>query len=63
MNKIGGFPWELSYSDLRSMADPAFKVWNGESKNFDAAQKELYRRGKMISAAREGQYSPEMEKA
>jgi fructose-bisphosphate aldolase class I len=61
MNKIGGFPWELSYSFLRSMADPAFEFWKGSSKNFDTAQKELYRRGKMISAAREGKYSPDME--
>jgi len=63
MNKIGGLPWELSYSYLRSMADPAFEVWKGDSRNLEAAQKELYRRGKMISAAREGKYSPEMENA
>lgn len=63
MHKIGGFPWELSYSYLRSMADPAFEIWKGDARNFDAAQKELYRRGKMISAAREGKYSPDMEKA
>jgi fructose-bisphosphate aldolase class I len=62
MNKLGGFPWELSYSYLRSMADPAFEVWKGDAKNFDAAQKALYRRGKMISAAREGKYSADMEK-
>jgi fructose-bisphosphate aldolase, class I len=62
MNKIGGFPWELSYSFLRSMADPAFDAWKGEAKNLAAAQKELYRRGKMISAAREGKYSADMEK-
>jgi len=61
MNKIGGFPWELSYSYLRSMADPAFAIWKGQPQNVDAAQKELYRRGKLLSAAREGQYSPEME--
>ncbi len=63
MNKIGGFPWELSYSYLRSMADPAFEVWKGDAKNLEAAQKVLYRRGKMLSAAREGLYTPDMEKA
>jgi fructose-bisphosphate aldolase, class I len=63
MNKIGGFPWELSYSFLRSMADPAFEAWKGDAKNTEVAQKELYRRGKMISAAREGKYSPDMEKS
>lgn len=63
MSKIGGLPWELSYSYLRSMADPAFEIWKGDARNFAAAQKELYRRGKMISAAREGKYSLDMEKA
>jgi fructose-bisphosphate aldolase class I len=61
MIRMGGFPWELSFSYLRSMADPAFDIWKGDPKNFEAAQKELYRRGKLLSLAREGQYSPDME--
>lgn len=61
MIRMGGFPWELSFSYLRSMADPAFEIWKGDPKNVDTAQKELYRRGKLLSLAREGQYSPDLE--
>jgi fructose-bisphosphate aldolase class I len=61
MIRMGGFPWELSFSYLRSVADPAFEIWKGDANNVEAAQKELYRRGKLLSLAREGQYSADLE--
>ena len=61
MNRIGGFPWELSYSYGRALQDPARAVWNGQAANVAAAQEVFYRRASCNSAARDGRYVPEME--
>lgn len=63
MVKMGGYPWELSFSYLRALADPAFDVWQGKAENFDAAQKVFYNRAKLTAAARKGEYSEAMEKS
>jgi fructose-bisphosphate aldolase class I len=61
MNKIGGFPWELSFSYGRALQAPAIKAWKGESSNVEAGQKALYHRAKMNGLARSGKYSEDME--
>jgi fructose-bisphosphate aldolase class I len=61
MNRIGGFPWELSYCYGRALQDPARAVWKGKAANVAAAQKVFYHRASCNSAARYGRYVPEME--
>ena len=58
----GPFPWQVSFSYLRALADQAFEVWHGQPENKQKAQKEFYRRARLVAAARMGSYSPEMEK-
>jgi fructose-bisphosphate aldolase class I len=38
------------------------KAWSGKAENKDAAQKAFYHRAMLTSAARQGKYSPSMEK-
>lgn len=61
MNKIGGFPWELSFSYGRALQAPALAAWKGEAANVEAGQKALYQRAKLNGAARSGSYSSDME--
>ena len=61
MNKIGGFPWELSFSYGRALQAPSLKAWGGEEANVEAAQAALAHRAKMNGLARSGDYAPEME--
>ena len=63
MNKMGPFPWQVSFSYARALQDPALKAWKGDSANVSAAQKIFYHRAKMNSAARSGSYNKEMEAA
>jgi fructose-bisphosphate aldolase class I len=63
MNKLGGGPWELSYSYGRALQAPALKAWLGKAENVEAAQKAYYHRAKCNGAARTGSYTEAMEKA
>ena len=63
MNKIGGYPWQLSFSYGRALQDEAIKAWKGESANVTAAQTQFYFRARTNSLARYGKYSKEMETA
>lgn len=56
-------PWEMSFSYARALQEPVLEVWKGKDENKDSAQKELLRRAKFNSLAREGKYDPKMEKA
>ncbi|XGV96697.1 MAG: class I fructose-bisphosphate aldolase [Leptolyngbya sp. BL-A-14] len=55
-------PWKLTFSYGRALQQVAMQTWNGKDANVSAAQKELYHRAKLNSAAALGQYQPEMEK-
>ena len=63
MNKIGGFPWQMSFSYGRALQAAALQAWGGEESNHGAAQAAFYHRAKCNGAARYGKYSPEMETA
>jgi fructose-bisphosphate aldolase class I len=63
MNKIGGVPWELSFSYGRALQAPALKAWGGKAENYEAGQKAYYHRARCNGAARYGKYTDEMEKA
>ena len=57
-----GAPWQLSYSYGRGLQAAPQKAWSGKRENVQAAQRAYYHRAKVTSAARQGKYSPEMEK-
>jgi len=63
MNRIGGFPWQLSFSYGRALQAPALKAWGGKKENVAAAQKAFLHRARLNGAARSGRYDASMEKA
>jgi fructose-bisphosphate aldolase, class I len=63
MNRIGGFPWELSFSYGRALQHPALDAWGGKESNVAAGQAALAHRAKMNGLARSGDYDPSLETA
>jgi fructose-bisphosphate aldolase class I len=63
MNRLGGAPWELSFSYGRALQAPALKAWGGKAANLAAGQRAYYHRAKCNGAARTGSYDAKMEKA
>ena len=61
LNRIGHAPWELSFSFGRALQAPALKTWAGVANKGAAAQAALLQRARCNSAARFGQYEPDME--
>ncbi len=64
MNKNfeGRLPWIVAFSSARAIQQPALDAWSGQESNVEEAQKILYRRAKMASAARLGEYTDKMER-
>ena len=62
MNRLGGAPWELSFSYGRALQAPALKAWKGEAANGPAAQRAFHHRARLNGAARTGSYTQAMEK-
>ncbi len=63
MNRIGGFPWQLSFSYGRALQAPSLKAWGGDAANIAAGQAALAHRATMNGLARSGDYDPSMETA
>jgi len=63
MNRIGGGPWELSFSYGRALQAPTLKSWRGKPENAAAGQKAFLHRARCNGAARSGSYTEAMEKA
>jgi fructose-bisphosphate aldolase class I len=63
MNRIGGFPWELSFSYGRALQHPALNAWAGDASKVGAGQAALAHRAKMNGLARSGDYDPSLETA
>jgi fructose-bisphosphate aldolase, class I len=61
MNRLGGAPWQLSFSYGRALQAPALKAWKGEAANGPAAQRAFLHRARMNGAARSGGYTQAME--
>ena len=61
LNRIGQAPWQLSFSFGRALQAPALTAWAGNADHSEAAQAALLLRARCNSAARFGQYTPEME--
>lgn len=63
MNKIGGFPWQMTYSYGRALQQSALKTWHGKAANYDVAQAEFYKRAHMNGLASKGEWSSNLENA
>lgn len=63
MNKIGGFPWKLTYSYGRALQQSALFAWKGKAENYDAAQAAFNHRAKMNGLASKGEWTEELDKA
>jgi fructose-bisphosphate aldolase class I len=61
MNNFSHQPWELSFSFGRALQEPVLEAWRGQEENVAQAQQLFYHRAKCNSAARYGDYSPDME--
>jgi fructose-bisphosphate aldolase class I len=57
-----GAPWQLSFSYGRGLQAAPQKAWSGKSDAVAAAQRAYLHRAKLTAAARQGEYSPEMDK-
>ena len=61
MNRLGGAPWQLSFSYGRALQAPALKAWKGEAANGPAAQQAFLHRARLNGAARSGSWTEAME--
>jgi len=61
MNKIGGFPWKLSFSYGRALQQAALKAWLGKTENMPNAQAALSHRALMNKLAAQGAWSSDLE--
>ncbi len=57
MNRVGGFPWKLTYSFGRALQQSALFAWAGKAENYDAAQAAFTHRARMNSDASLGQWT------
>jgi len=62
MNKLGGFPWKMTYSYGRALQASTQKAWSGKAENVPAAQAAFVHRARMNSLASKGEWSAELEK-
>ena len=61
MNKIGGFPWKLSFSYGRALQKSALNAWLGKEENVINAQEAFSHRAKMNKLAAQGLWSHDLE--
>jgi len=62
MNRIGGFPWHLTFSYGRALQHAPQVAWSGKKHNVPAAQEAFAHRAEMNGLATLGQWTPEIEK-
>lgn len=64
MNRLGHFPWPLSFSYGRALQAPSLATWGEDpSANVAAAQRKLAHRARMNGLAASGQYEASLEAA
>ena len=63
MNKIGGFPWKMTFSYGRALQAAPQKAWSGKPENVAAAQRAFAHRARMNSLASLGRWEGALEKA
>jgi fructose-bisphosphate aldolase class I len=63
INQRASAPWALSFSYGRALQDSTMAAWRGRPENRSVAQAALLHRARCNSAARSGNYNPEMERS
>lgn len=63
MNRLGGHPWQVSFSYGRALQAPVLAAWQGKEANVAAAQQALLKRCRLNGLARDGEYLRTMESA
>ncbi len=63
MNRIGGFPWNMTFSYGRALQAAPQKAWSGKKENIPAAQKAFAHRARMNGLASLGEWSKDLESA
>ncbi len=63
MNRIGGFPWKMTFSYGRALQAAPQKAWSGKEANVPAAQKAFSHRARMNGLASLGQWTAALDKA
>jgi fructose-bisphosphate aldolase class I len=61
MNKIGGFPWKMTFSYGRALQAAPQKAWSGKAANVAAAQAAFLHRARMNGLASLGQWEQKLE--
>jgi fructose-bisphosphate aldolase class I len=54
-------PWIITFSFARAIQQPALDIWKGQDSNVNEAQKLLFKRARLDTQARQGQYNVAME--
>jgi fructose-bisphosphate aldolase, class I len=62
INRIGEFPWRLTFSYGRALQAAPQKAWSGKSENVAAAQRAFSHRARMNGLATLGQWKADLEK-
>ncbi len=62
MNRIGGFPWKMTFSYGRALQAAPQKAWGGKKENIAAGQAAFAHRARMNGLASLGKWSADMEK-
>ena len=62
MNRIGGFPWKMTFSYGRALQAAPQRAWSGRRENVAAAQAAFAHRARMNGLASQGQWSPDLER-
>ena len=63
INKIGNFPWNITYSYGRALQQSALFAWQGKVENYNAAQAAFYHRARMNGLASMGEWDASLETA
>lgn len=61
MNKIGGLPWNLTFSYGRALQAAPQKAWSGKTENVGAGQTAFTHRAQMNSLASKGEWKAALE--
>ena len=61
LNKLGTFPWQLSFSYGRALQEHSLQAWAGDANKVPAAQALYLKRARLNGAARSGSYTCSME--
>jgi fructose-bisphosphate aldolase class I len=61
MNRIGGAPWELTFSYGRALVAAPLKAWAPDTSRLADAQAAFLHRARCNAAARKGEYALSME--